>query len=66
MKQLEKNLAHLPFEPFAVRVFGGAFDPNLVGFPFNRFPAADVRDWDAIREWAVGIAERFASVPALI
>jgi menaquinone-dependent protoporphyrinogen oxidase len=64
-RQLERNLAHLPVEPFAVRVFGGAFDPTNVGFPFNRMPAADVRDWRAIREWAAGLAERFASVPAL-
>lgn len=64
IKQLERNLARLPVEPFAVHVFGGAFDPAKVGFPFNRMPAGDVRDWDAIHEWAVGLAERFASAPA--
>lgn len=63
--QLEQNLERLPVEPFAVRVFGGAFDPSKVGFPFNRFPAADVRDWDAIRAWAAQLAERLESAPAL-
>jgi menaquinone-dependent protoporphyrinogen oxidase len=67
-KQLERNLARLPVEPFAVRVFGGAFDPANAGFPFNRMPAADVRDWDAIRSWAASVAERFerALPPALV
>jgi menaquinone-dependent protoporphyrinogen oxidase len=62
-KQLERNLSHLPVQPVDVRVFGGAFDPANVGFPFNRMPAADVRDWEAIRTWAVGLAERFGSAP---
>jgi hypothetical protein len=48
-----------------VRVFGGAFDPTKVGFPFNRMPAADVRDWTAIHDWAVELAQRFA-VPVLV
>jgi menaquinone-dependent protoporphyrinogen oxidase len=65
-KQLERNLVNLPVEPVAVRVFGGAFDPASVGFPFNRMPAADVRDWDAIRSWAVALAERFQLAPALV
>jgi menaquinone-dependent protoporphyrinogen oxidase len=61
--QLRRNLKRLPIEPFDARVFGGAFDPSRVGFPFNRLPAADVRDWDAIREWAATLAERFESAP---
>lgn len=65
VKQLERNLGRLPIEPFAVRVFGGAFDPTKVGFPLNRLPAADVRDWEVIRSWAGGLVQRFESVPAL-
>lgn len=66
VQQLDRGLARLPIDPFAVRVFGGAFDPTKVGFPFNRIPAADVRDWDAIHDWAVELAQRFESVPALV
>jgi menaquinone-dependent protoporphyrinogen oxidase len=63
--QLERNLTRLPVEPFAVAVFGGAFDPAKAVFPFNHMAAADVRDWDAIRAWAEGIVEELGSVPAL-
>lgn len=58
-KQLERALARLPVQPFAVRVFGGAIDPRKLHFPFNHMPAADVRDWDAIRAWAAQLAETF-------
>jgi menaquinone-dependent protoporphyrinogen oxidase len=52
-RQLERALAKLPgIEPTAVEVFGGACAPAELGFPFNRMPAADVRDWEAISLWA--------------
>ena len=63
--QLEKSLDRLPIEPFSVRVFGGAVDPTKLRFPFTHMPAADVRDWDEIRRWAVELAEEIGSVPAL-
>jgi menaquinone-dependent protoporphyrinogen oxidase len=50
--QLEHALAKSPVEPVAVELFGGAIVPETFRFPFNRIPAADVRDWDAIRAWA--------------
>jgi menaquinone-dependent protoporphyrinogen oxidase len=64
-EQLRRTLKRLPIEPFAVRVFGGAFDPARVGFPFNRLPAADVRNWDAIRAWALTVAKDFEAEAVL-
>jgi menaquinone-dependent protoporphyrinogen oxidase len=36
----------------SVAIFGGVIDPAKLHFPFNRLPASDARDWDAIRAWA--------------
>jgi menaquinone-dependent protoporphyrinogen oxidase len=50
--QLEHSLARVPgFQPVAEEVFGGVVDPAKLRFPFNRIPASDARDWDAIRRW---------------
>ena len=49
--------------PFATALFGGAVDPQKLSFPFNHMPAADVRDWDAIRGWATEIADAFLPEP---
>jgi menaquinone-dependent protoporphyrinogen oxidase len=59
-KQLDQELAKLPwFEPVAVEILGGRFDPALLRFPLNKLagsePASDIRDWDAIRAWAEGL-----------
>ena len=43
-------------EPAAVAVFGGVIDPAKLRFPFNRLPASDARDWDAIAAWADEVA----------
>ncbi len=64
-KQFRAALAHLTFEPVATAVFGGAVDPRRLAFPFNRMAAADVRDWAAIRVWAIQLAEVFDRSPAL-
>ena len=64
-QQLRRNLKRLPIKPFEVRVFGGAFDPAKVAFPFNRMAAADVRNWDVIRSWAVKLADRFETAGVL-
>jgi menaquinone-dependent protoporphyrinogen oxidase len=50
--------------PVAVAVFGGRFDPTGLRFPHNlpamrNMPAADLRDWDAIRSWADGLPAAF-------
>jgi len=51
--QLDRALARAPeIAPAAVAVFGGVIDPSALRFPFNRMPASDARDWDAIRSWA--------------
>jgi menaquinone-dependent protoporphyrinogen oxidase len=61
-KQLETALAKEPaLRPFATAVFGGVFDPSQHRFPFNRMPASDARDWDAIRAWADETAVRLAA-----
>jgi menaquinone-dependent protoporphyrinogen oxidase len=62
-KQFRKAVEKLGFEPMASVVFGGAVDPRKLSFPFNHMPAADVRDWDQIRDWAVELAARFRAVP---
>ncbi len=64
-EQLRRNLRRLPIKPFAVRVFGGAFDPARVAFPISRLPAADVRNWEAIRAWTLKLAGRFESADVL-
>jgi len=52
-RQLRRALARAAgLEPAAVAVFAGALDPARLRFPFNRMPAGDWRDWDAIRGWA--------------
>jgi menaquinone-dependent protoporphyrinogen oxidase len=55
--QLDRALAAFPeLEPRAVAIFGGVVDPARLRFPFNRMPASDARDWDAIRAWADDVA----------
>jgi hypothetical protein len=39
-----------------VTIFGGALEPESWRFPFNRLPAFDARNWDAIRGWAKDLA----------
>lgn len=55
--QLDKALADYPWlKPVALELFGGRFDPKLLRFPLNKLagpePASDIRDWDAVRDWA--------------
>jgi menaquinone-dependent protoporphyrinogen oxidase len=51
--QLDNALAKVPdISPDLVAVFGGVVDPTTLHFPFNRMPASDARDWEAIRVWA--------------
>ena len=68
--QAEKYLAKFGwFKPAELRIFGGKFDVNTMPFPYSlaRFlpafpaknmPAKDVRDWDAIRAWALEVAQQ--------
>lgn len=62
--QLEKEMANFPwFKPEAVEMFGGKYDPEKLGFPLKMMagdaPASDIRDWEAIRDWADGLAVRW-------
>ena len=63
--QLEKELAGFPWlAPVAAEVFGGKHDPAKLTFPHNlipalkQMPATDIRDWTAIRAWAIGLAAK--------
>jgi menaquinone-dependent protoporphyrinogen oxidase len=56
---LDKELQKFSWlAPVAVGIFGGKFDPTKLRFPYNlipalkRMPASDIRDWEAIRNWA--------------
>jgi menaquinone-dependent protoporphyrinogen oxidase len=50
--QLCKALQKVPeVEPQSIAVFGGAVDPSRLGFPLNRMPASDARDWTSIEAW---------------
>ncbi len=66
--QLDKVLAGFPWlKPAAAELFGGKFDPARLTFPHNLIPAmkhmplSDIRDWDAIRSWATGLARTLVS-----
>ncbi len=52
-EQLYRSLTHVPgVEPVTVGLFGGAIVPETLHFPFSHMPAGDLRDWDAVRDWA--------------
>lgn len=61
---LDKGLAkHAWLAPVSVAVFGGHLDPERLRFPDNnpamrQMGAVDLRDWDAIGNWADGLAEK--------
>ena len=63
--QLDKELLRFPWlAPVAAEVFGGKHDPAKLTFPHNlipalkQMPATDIRDWTAIRAWAIGLAAK--------
>jgi len=61
--QLERALKKTPeVEPISVAIFGGVIDPAKLRFPFNRMPASDARDWQAIEAWAATLAARTSPV----
>ena len=65
--QLQAALRKVPeVQPALDGIFGGVVDPAKLGFPFNRMPASDARDWTAIEEWADLAAALFRTdLPAL-
>jgi menaquinone-dependent protoporphyrinogen IX oxidase len=48
--------------PVDLAIFGGRIVPDELSFPFSRMPAADIRDWGAIRRWAVRVADSLVPV----
>jgi menaquinone-dependent protoporphyrinogen oxidase len=61
---LDKTLLKLGgVTPVAVAIFGGAFDPGKLKFPYSNpgtkaMPPADLRDWRAIEAWADSLPEK--------
>jgi menaquinone-dependent protoporphyrinogen oxidase len=63
--QLDHALAGVrEVTPVSIGLFGGVIDPARLRFPFNRMPASDARDWDAIRAWARDLAQLLAKAHA--
>jgi menaquinone-dependent protoporphyrinogen oxidase len=63
--QLDRALAKVHnVKPVSVAIFGGEIDPAKLRFPFNRMPAGDARDWDAIRAWARELASELSAAAA--
>jgi menaquinone-dependent protoporphyrinogen oxidase len=64
-RQLDRSLARRPeIRPLSVMIFGGAIDQNRLRFPDMHapplkplFPVTDVRDWQAIEEWATDLVD---------
>lgn len=68
-KQLDQELAKFPWlKPIAVEIVGGRFDPTKLRFPYNlipalkQMPAADLRDWTAIRSWSNDLVDKLQPV----
>ncbi len=56
-KQLDAGLAKArDVRSVTTAIFGGVVDPAQLRFPFNRMPASDARDWQAIERWADEVA----------
>jgi menaquinone-dependent protoporphyrinogen oxidase len=67
-EQLDRELAKFPWlEPMVIELIGGRFDPTGLRFPWNLIPAlkhrppSDLRDWEAIRRWAISLAAQLQS-----
>lgn len=69
-QQLDRQLAKFAWlTPIAIEMVGGRFDHARLRFPWNlvpglkQVPASDLRDWTAIRAWAIKLAAQLS--PAL-
>jgi len=58
-EQMQKEMESFPgIQPKSTLILGGRFDPEALKFPWNlipamkQMPAADLRDWDEITNWA--------------
>jgi menaquinone-dependent protoporphyrinogen oxidase len=66
-EQLNKELEKFPWlEPLDIEMFGGKYAPEKLGFPLKLFagaePASDIRNWEAIKTWANGLADKFKTL----
>ena len=60
---LERGLARYPgIAPVTTAIFGGVIDREKLHFPFNHMPTGDHRDWDEIRDFALGLVTEPAVV----
>ena len=67
-KQAEKQLRQYPWiKPVEVHVLGGRWSMEKLPFPISlirrlpvmkKVPASDIRDWRAIRAWALNVAHQ--------
>ncbi len=58
LKQLER---YQWIHPAELQIFGGRWDATRLPFPFTllrRVPASDIRDWPAIHEWSLSVANQ--------
>lgn len=63
--QLDQELSRFAwFKPVVIQLFGGKYDPQLLGFLLNKLagdtPATDIRDWSAIDAWTRSLPGKFA------
>lgn len=66
-EQLDLALRRLPdIDAKPIVIFGGVIDPDKLRFPFNRLPASDARDWDAIRAFASAVSAALQRMPAAV
>ena len=65
-KQFERALGrYAEIRPFSTALFGGVIDqsklrsPDKFSPPLKRFfPLTDVRDWQAVEAWAIGVLDQ--------
>ena len=65
-KQLDRSLRRWPeIRPLSTALFGGVIDQSKLRFPDKHapplkqfFPTTDVRDWQAIESWAIGVLDQ--------
>ncbi len=65
-RQLDRALGHFAeIRPLSTALFGGVLDQSKLGFPVKHspplkqfFPLTDVRDWQAVEAWAIGVLDQ--------
>ena len=66
-RHLDRTLVKLKgVSPVAITIFGGAFDPAKLKFPYanagtRAMPPADLRDWRAIEAWADSLPDKLVA-----